>query len=890
MNQNWDITQDEQGTIYLANTGGIIAFDGVRWTTFQLPGNPIVRCVTYANGRLYAGGYGEFGYFEVDQARSFTAGKVSFNSVAPAYTSLSDRLKKTRPMTEEIWQISVLDKDRVFFQSFGKLFLAEGEQVNSIAAPGILMFGSVDSANFVLPVNDRGLFKWTPTSTFALIPGSEALSNRLVTGLVHLPASTLIATRQGGVFQLSGGILSAWNPYAIEGMADWQINRLLQLRDGSLVVGTIQRGIFILSPQGKLLQHLYRGNGLQNNTILSLFEDQTGNLWIGMDRGVDLLVRSEPIRYFTGENQSLGAVYAAAHTDDAFYLGTNQGLFYRPLNDLNASFTLVPGTEGQVWELQFAGEELLCGHNDGTFVVKGTTARKISTYSGGWQTIPVPGDPTTFIQATYTGLIRLKKNGKNWTTDYLPDFVEPIRYLAWTGDHELLAVHNARGVFRVQLTEDLQSYVSIDTLTNQKLSLASLAFNEEAWLLQAATKPLALRKDTLVPVEAIQGKPVKAGAIYLNGRPGSGDWFEVENDRVSWYVNGRLKRVLPIRMPALQPTIVPWFNETYLFCLDDGYALLYPETKQPEWPPLTVQAAYFNTTQWVELSPDLGEEPIILPYRHNRLRFRFSQPVFDRPLKFSYRLPGVLHDWSEWSDQSEREFTNLPEGNYRLEVRGNWVDEISVISFSIQPPWFRSWPAYLGYFLAVIGLLVGLSFWHQRRLSRQERLLEIKRKRELQRQKILERYDRLEEESHRKSKELANSTLSLAQKKEMLLTLKEELADTRKKYGTSLPGKAYQKLVHLIDHHLGNEEDWAIFEAHFEQVHAAFLKRLRKKHHELTAGDLKLAAYLRMNLSSKEIAPLLHISIRGVENKRYRLRKKLGLTADDNINTYLMEF
>ena len=86
-----------------------------------------------------------------------------------------------------------------------------------------------------------------------------------------------------------------------------------------------------------------------------------------------------------------------------------------------------------------------------------------------------------------------------------------------------------------------------------------------------------------------------------------------------------------------------------------------------------------------------------------------------------------------------------------------------------------------------------------------------------------------------------------------------------------------------------HEEDWHLFEQHFDQVHENFLKRIKEIHPGLTPKDLKICAYLRMNLSSKEIAPLLNISVRGVEISRYRLRKKLGLERDDNLIEYLMK-
>ncbi|MFZ1735333.1 MAG: LuxR C-terminal-related transcriptional regulator, partial [Candidatus Moraniibacteriota bacterium] len=101
--------------------------------------------------------------------------------------------------------------------------------------------------------------------------------------------------------------------------------------------------------------------------------------------------------------------------------------------------------------------------------------------------------------------------------------------------------------------------------------------------------------------------------------------------------------------------------------------------------------------------------------------------------------------------------------------------------------------------------------------------------------------------------------------------------------------KWQQKIMHLIDQNLSSDEEWEIFEQNFAEVHEEFLNNLSILHADLTSGELKLAAYIRMDLSSKEIAPLLNISLRSVENKRYRLRKKLGLEHDDNLSSYLLK-
>ena len=141
--------------------------------------------------------------------------------------------------------------------------------------------------------------------------------------------------------------------------------------------------------------------------------------------------------------------------------------------------------------------------------------------------------------------------------------------------------------------------------------------------------------------------------------------------------------------------------------------------------------------------------------------------------------------------------------------------------------------------------------------------------------------EQLERDVLFKSKLLVNRTLTIIQKNKMLLELKELIKKTK---GEVSP----QKVIHLIEKNMSSDEDWEIFEKNFAEVHQDFLKSLQEKFPDITASELRLAAYIRMNLSSKEIAPLMHISVRSIENKRYRLRKKLGISEDVGLIEFMM--
>ena len=150
--------------------------------------------------------------------------------------------------------------------------------------------------------------------------------------------------------------------------------------------------------------------------------------------------------------------------------------------------------------------------------------------------------------------------------------------------------------------------------------------------------------------------------------------------------------------------------------------------------------------------------------------------------------------------------------------------------------------------------------------------------------------EKLEEQIRFKNKELAMTTMHLLQKEETLSAIRQEIESATKKIKDPNSKQEMKKVVSLLRSDERFEGDWDTFSMHFDQVHYNFLQRLSDKYPVLTPKDQKLCAYLRMNLSTKEIAPLLKISVRGVEVSRYRLRKKLGLEKEVNLNAFMMKF
>lgn len=139
-----------------------------------------------------------------------------------------------------------------------------------------------------------------------------------------------------------------------------------------------------------------------------------------------------------------------------------------------------------------------------------------------------------------------------------------------------------------------------------------------------------------------------------------------------------------------------------------------------------------------------------------------------------------------------------------------------------------------------------------------------------------------------KDKELANSAINLVQKNKQFNKIKVEMLKIQSELKEELMRSRIDMIIRKIDKETSNDESWSIFETNFEQVHEDFLKRIRERHPDISPKELKLAAYLRMNISSKEIATLMNITTRGVEISRYRLRRKCKLDRNQNLTDYIL--
>lgn len=150
--------------------------------------------------------------------------------------------------------------------------------------------------------------------------------------------------------------------------------------------------------------------------------------------------------------------------------------------------------------------------------------------------------------------------------------------------------------------------------------------------------------------------------------------------------------------------------------------------------------------------------------------------------------------------------------------------------------------------------------------------------------------NKLTEELVRLNRELTSSSFHLMQKKEILQELKEKISEIASIKDAAILQQELKKLQRLMEDKVTDNQEWENFEDHLNLLHNDFIKQLKLKFPQLNYDDLKLSTLLKMEMSTKEIASLLHISIRGVETRRYRLRKKLAIDKDLNFVAFFEQF
>ena len=930
--QNWDITQNSGKFIYVANNEGLLEFDGEKWTTIPIANYTNVRSVMYdnASGRIYAGAFNEFGYYSLD-----ISGEMRYTSLMGAFSDIHG--------ISEIWRI-VKSGERFFLQGDDRILVycpdgqakeyRTGKKVNCLSAIGDHIYVAVMGEG-IMTEGSNGL---------SFLPGCTTFKDKKVCAIIPYRGNKILfVTEFDGLFIYDGESVSRLAAAFSDNLKKAQV--FCAESDGrKLALGTVSDGVYIIDLETMSDTHLNIFSGLQNNSVLSLFFDIDGNLWLGLDKGIDYVTFNSPEEEIFSNGKLYGTGYASIIKDGRLYLGTNQGLYYMDVIDgleSDGQGHQVPGIKGQVWCLEDISNTLFCGHDHGLYIISpDNRTSKVEDLPGIWKIEECPFSPGDILGCSYAGLFTLSKENGKWTPHQIKGFNESSGTFEALPDGTIWMHHWMKGLFRLTLNERRDSVTSVEyfsrangfpTDRNNMTNIynGQIIFSSEGgfWRYDDSTGNIipftTLNRLFASPPVAVKIDESPAGDLmFLSGNMQT--LARLENGQYT-VDSLSLKFLQDKRLPGFDN--ICWIDRNrFIINTEDGFSLIDTRklhNDRGKSDNVMIKSIHVTAGRdslvFGARTPFLGDKDTImlkLPYRDNSMLFEFACPQFAQKnaVMYSWWLENYDSGWSSWSGTSSKEYTGLPYGSYTFHVKARTRNSLSSdmpecsFRFTIMPPWYLSKAAIAAYAILLAFMVYAMISFIGRYSDRQAAEMKKKKEAEMYEQKI-----RFEEESKRqereivmlrnqtlesdlkhKSQDLATSTMNLIRKNEILIRIKNEIGKVQAELGDQSNAaknqRRLQKIQSDIRENIDHDDDWQKFEHNFDSVYENYLKRLKKDFPKLTVSDMRLCAYLKMDLSSKDMASMMNMSVRSVEQARYRLRQKLGLDRDTNLSEFLQNF
>ncbi|OYU97509.1 MAG: hypothetical protein CFE21_04235 [Bacteroidetes bacterium B1(2017)] len=910
--QTWDICEGDNGLVFFANNNGLVLFDGKQFSNYPLPKNTILRSIFFEpkTRRIYAGGQNELGYFSFQ-----TNGTLIF-------TSLSNLLPEGTKGFEDVWGIEFLD-GKLFFQTSRQVFSYDGQSISSLKPSDNLLENLYFLTNRLL-VSDAlgGIFEYKKGVFSPLVQASGLDISSI---LPYGKNAMLITTYKNGLFVLQNQQISkpAINDFELK------LNRIYRActYGNSYVLASNRNGLYFLDSTGQIRNNIGVQDGLQNNNVLSLYKDKNQNLWLGLDNGIDLVRLNYPFGYVIPDGLLKGTGYCMTEFGENYYSGTNNGLYFRNKNSTsNTDFKLVQNTEGQVWWVQEINGKLFVSHHDGLFEVTGTSAIKLSDIRGCWKIVALKQHPGYFVVGTYNGLNLLKwENNTLALVNKLSPFKESSRFLEEDENGTIWVGHPYKGIYKLRLSSDLSAIQQVTHFGIKEglpAETENYVFNTSEGLTFCTSKGVyEYRNDLNKFIPSSSFSPyLDSTKVYkrlFNGK--SGRVWAISNNEITCLkpaYNGVEYTYTKQVLPKLDQNLVGGFeflnecsNGSVFMGVEAGFMQLNLNTvsqfvqSKPSVLVTAIQSLNFSDSVYFRY---IGTSAEILNVDDRSIEFSFSSTNanFFNDLSFSSYLEGWDKNWSAWKPTTSREFSRLSYGNYTFHIKAKCMGlegPETILTIHIPAPWYWTKFAKFAYSILCMLLVLLIGFYPQMlvrqkasriiaekddHFKRQTEALRLEKERQEKELIELKNQQLLKEVEHQ-GKELASSTMHIVQKSEMLLSIKDKLKHISQISNDPKIKPEISELIKNIEKDTIIDKDWGKFELYFNNIHDSYTQSLKDKYPMLTANDIKMCSYLRMNLSTKEIATILNISARGVEISRYRLRKKMNLENGINLTDYL---
>jgi ligand-binding sensor domain-containing protein/DNA-binding CsgD family transcriptional regulator len=913
--QSWDMVQDPNGIMYFANNDGLLSFDGNFWKTYPLPNKTIVRSVYLDKEKIYVGGQDEIGYFSPDKS-----GRLVFHS-------LKDLIPAKDQSFADVWDILKYE-NQLFFRTSNKIFHISHGKV-AVYYSNDWRFMGVSNGQLIVQDYIHGLLRFSNGTWAPYLKSPVYPKDFLVTSLLPFGKdSSLVTTFKNGCFIITKDSLVPFRRAGLNNIADKLIYTAALADSAHAFLATTLGGGFVIDKSGMIIQSFSRAEGLQNNNILSAFFDHDKNLWLGLDNGIDFIAYDSPVKHIYTSLQNEGSGYTSIIKDDRLYIGTSNGLYEVKLDKsqdisyVQGSFTPVPNTKGQVWNLSEVNGQLLMGHHEGAFLVRNNEVKLLDNSTGFWTFLPFNNvlPSALMVSGTYYGVKLYDYQNGAFRKNPSEAHFESARFVTVDNNTNTIWVaHPYKGIYKVNFNDRLEPtvklYSTAEGLSSINNNYVFKVRNQIITTTEQGIFEYNPVKDKFQPAMSFKGLLDIPNLRYVKEDTKGNLWFVHDKNLGVVDVSGDKPRT--IYLDELTDKLVNGFE--YVYPIDQNNILIgaekgffhlnyakYRQQKKLSKVLITTVRSFGKKDSLLfggYLFNSDSSQPVEISHTSNSIHFEYSSTLFGSGNRtYSYMLTGYDKTWSDWTPKVEKEYTNLPAGKYTFCVKAHnsllQESQTASYSFIILPPWYETWWANASYILILSYLIWLIYKWQKKKFLLQHKKYEEEQRRlqylhqleleKTEKELIKLRNEKLEAEIAHKNSELATTAMHLVQKSELMGKIKGEMTRMKKDFDPGKNSDEIRKLIKVLNEEDKFSEDWENFAIHFDRVHSDFLAALKIRYPTLTANELKLSGYLRMNLSTKEVAQLMNISVRGVEISRYRLRKKLALPTQANLFEFLM--
>ncbi len=716
--QIFDIAPHPRGFVLMANNYGLLTYDGGSWRLMPLGRSMVALSVGVAtDGRVFAGGSRTFGEVVEDPTGELI------------YQPLETRVSPGDHDFSDVWQTLVSAEGVVYFRSRERLFILRDGDLRALAPTG--GFSAAGLAKNVLYLHDSavGILAIEGGQTVS-VPGGQRFKGVLVTSIAEGPeGSLLVGTQDRGLFRLDplrGEVRPVGS--AVDGLKASEITSVRMLSDGQIAVGTLRNGLFVMDASGRLRLRMDRDSGLPDNAVLTL-QTSRGSLWAGTSGGVAQLLMPSPVENYGAREGLPGLVESLVEHRGVIYAATSQGVFRFTCRD--RGFEAIPSLRKQAFALLPAGT-LLAATADGIYEIDGSTTRLIR--AGLARGFSKSKDDSRIWAATQAGVVALRKASGHWMVD--------SAVIATGAEFERLT-----GVEATSVGEDGGERLWISLVTGRLVSglpvrkgssieLTNIrTFGEAQGIAAGFAEVIALKEGirigTATAVLRPQGQVLAPDPSFTEALGAGRGAFRIRNARDFGYWVASAKRPLRLVTEGLAGALtvrrtsllrVPAGSRILDFLevsdtevwigTDDGAFRYDPSRESPAKSPASARVRRVRSNETVLFSGGpIDALETALPHLAP-LRIEVASTSLDDPSRnrFRYRLDGQDTDWSPWTPEMRKDYTNIGPGAYRFRVEtrdvyGRVGDEAG-FSFVVLKPWYREpWAIALG-----IGVLGGLFY------------------------------------------------------------------------------------------------------------------------------------------------------------------------------------